>query len=78
MLKMLGSMVLAMGLALTGACGMMGGGDRASGGGTKSGTGASSGSSAGTPARCEGLTGQALERCRAQGAGASGSTGRTY
>ena len=71
MLKVLGTVVTVVGLAAASGCGMMGDNRSGSGGGTSA-SGSSSGSGM---ARCEGLSGEALQRCRAQqSGGASPST----
>jgi hypothetical protein len=73
MLKVLGTVVTVAGIALAGGCGMMDRmkGDSGSSGGTSS-SGASGSSASGSSAsRCEGLTGEARQRCLAQPSGSS-------
>jgi hypothetical protein len=78
MLKVLGTVVTIAGLALASGCGMMGGnksGSGSSGGTSSSGASGSSTSGSSSMARCEGLSGDALQRCRAQqGGSSSGAT----
>ena len=57
MLKVLGTVVTITGLALAGGCGMMGGGNSSSGSSGSSASGSSSVS------RCEGMLGEARQRC---------------